>query len=420
MDAHLKSFVDIAPDSHFSLQNLPFGIFRPGRGKSPRPGVAIGDYCLDLQVIEEAGLLSDVGPGDQRYFQASSLGPFMAAGPVPWKKVRARLQLLLSENSTELSTQQNLRDRALYPLTQIESCLPIEIGDYTDFYSSREHATNVGIMLRGKENALMPNWLHLPVGYHGRSSSIVVSGTRIHRPQGQTRADDQEMPSFGPSRLVDFELEMGFFVGPGSELGKPVPTDQARRHIFGMVLVNDWSARDIQRWEYVPLGPFLAKSFATTISPWIVTLDALEPFRCQGPLQDPEPLAYLKQPPRDTFDIELEVQLQTPKMETGHPLCRSNYRFLYWSLSQQLAHHTINGCNLRTGDLMASGTISGNDPTSYGSLLELTWKGTKPIPLPSGEERRFLQDGDELTLSGWCQGDGYRVGFGNCSGKLGE
>ncbi len=416
--SHLKSFLNIAPDSHFSLQNLPFGVFRPSPEESPRPGVAIGDSCLDLQVIEEAGLLIDAQPADERYFQTSSLCNFMAAGPLPWKKVRTRLQELLSVGSSELSAQQDLRNRSLRPLAQIESCLPVEIGDYTDFYSSREHATNVGTMFRGKENALMPNWLHLPVAYHGRSSSVVVSGTPIKRPHGQTQADDQEIPSFGPSRLVDFELEMGFFVGPGSQLGTPIPADQARQHIFGMVLVNDWSARDIQRWEYVPLGPFLGKSFATTISPWIVTLDALEPFSCQGPPQEPQPLSYLKQPPRDTFDIELEVRLQTSGLDAGFPICRSNYRHLYWSLSQQLAHHTINGCNLRTGDLMASGTISGSDPSSYGSLLEITWKGTKPVHLPSGEERRFLKDGDELTLAGWCQGEGYRVGFGECSGKL--
>jgi fumarylacetoacetase len=264
----------------------------------------------------------------------------------------------------------------------------------------------------------MPNWLHLPVAYHGRASSVVVSGTDVRRPKGQTKADDAAALTFGPSRSLDFELEMGFFVGPGNALGQPIPIEQAAEHIFGLVLVNDWSARDIQKWEYQPLGPFLAKNFATTISPWVVTLDALEPFRTAGPVQDPEPLPYLRSPGPWAYDIHLEVHLQTTEMDRPHCICRSNLKHLYWNICQQLAHHTVNGCNLRPGDLLASGTISGPAPDSYGSLLELAWKGTKPIVLPSGEKRSFLQDGDRVTLTGWCQGAGYRIGFGEAAGRI--
>jgi fumarylacetoacetase len=275
-------------------------------------------------------------------------------------------------------------------------------------------------MMRGKDNALQPNWLWLPVGYHGRASSIVVSGTDIRRPCGQTKADDAEKPTFGPSKLVDFELEIGFFVGPSNKLGETIPVGRAEEHIFGMVLVNDWSARDIQKWEYVPLGPFLAKNFGTTISPWVVTLDALAPFRCAGPTQDPEPLGYLRSVggAHPTFDIRLEVALRAEKMPEPHVICRSNFKHLYWSMAQQLAHHTCNGCNVKPGDLMASGTISGPTPDSFGSMLELSWRGEKPIAFPNGEERRFIADGDRITMTGWCEGDGYRVGFGECSGRI--
>jgi fumarylacetoacetase len=296
--------------------------------------------------------------------------------------------------------------------------VPVDIRDYTDFYSSRQHATNVGMMMRGPENALTPNWLHVPIAYHGRASSIVISGTDLHRPCGQTKADGASAPSFGPSRNLDFELEMGFFVGPGNELGQPIPIVAAREHIFGMVLVNDWSARDIQKWEYQPLGPFLAKNFGTSISPWIVTLDALEPFRIPSPVQDPAPLPYLQTTGPQAYDINLEVYLQTAKMDRPYRISTSNARHLYWNIAQQLAHHTINGCNLEPGDLLASGTISGPHPDSYGSILELAWKGTKPLQLPNGEQRTFLEDGDRVTMTGWCQGPGYRVGFGEVSGKI--
>jgi len=307
-----------------------------------------------------------------------------------------------------------LRTSVLVPQSEATMHLPAEIGDYTDFYSSREHATNVGTMLRGADKALMPNWLHLPVAYHGRSSSLVVSGTDIRRPKGQFKPDNADAPLFGPSRSLDFELETGVIVGPGNAIGQPIPISQAEDHLVGMVLVNDWSARDIQAWEYVPLGPFLAKNFATSISPWVVPLEALEPFRTAGPKQDPEPLPYLRQSGSHTFDIRLEARLLTE----AHTITVTNFKYLYWSMAQQLAHHTVNGCNLRPGDLLASGTVSGPMPDSLGCLLELTWRGSRPLTLPSGEQRTFLQDGDRVTLTGWCQGAGYRVGFGEVTGKI--
>jgi fumarylacetoacetase len=311
-----------------------------------------------------------------------------------------------------------LRAEALIPRDGVEMVLPVDIGDYTDFYSSREHATNVGIMLRGPDHALNPNWLYLPVAYHGRASSVVVSGTDLHRPRGQTKADSAPAPTFGPSRNLDFELELGCFIGPGNELGQPIPVGQTRDHIFGMVLVNDWSARDIQKWEYVPLGPFLSKSFGTSISPWVVTLDALEPFRTAGPVQDPKPMSYLQIAGAQAFDIHLEIWLQGERMEHAQRISVSNAKSLYWNVAQQLAHHTVNGCNARPGDLLASGTISGPTPDSYGSLLELAWKGTKPLLFPNQETRVFLQDGDRVTMTGWCQGAGYRVGFGEVTGRI--
>jgi fumarylacetoacetase len=311
-----------------------------------------------------------------------------------------------------------LRHRALLAQSEVTMHLPAEIGDYTDFYSSREHATNVGIMLRGPDNALMPNWLHLPVAYHGRASSVVVSGTPVCRPCGQTKLDNAERPIFGPSRSLDFELEMGCFVGPGNELGRPIPIAEAADHIFGMVLVNDWSARDIQRWEYQPLGPFLAKNFATSISPWVVTLEALEPFRCAGPIQDPPPLPYLQSSGPWGYDIRLDVCLQSVKMDKPERICHSNSKYLYWNVCQQLAHHAVNGCNLRPGDLLATGTISGPTPDSYGSMLELAWKGTKPLTLPGGESRTFLQDGDTVRIAGWCDGPDSRIGFGEVTGTI--
>jgi fumarylacetoacetase len=380
-------------------------------------GVAIGDFILDVSLIEEGGLLVPA-PRNAPLFQRPALNGFLAAGPGAWRAVRARISQLLRAEEPALRDHPVLSRQAVIPASEVEMLLPVHIGDYTDFYSSRQHATNVGIMLRGADNALMPNWLHLPVAYHGRASSVVVSGTDIRRPCGQTKADAAPAPSFGPSRSLDFELEMGFFTGPGNSLGEPIPIANAAEHIFGMVLVNDWSARDIQKWEYQPLGPFLAKNFATSISPWIVALEALEPFRCAGPVQDPVPLPYLQSQGDWAFDIHLEVWVRGAKMDKPHRICATNFKHMYWNMAQQLAHHTVNGCNIRPGDLLASGTISGPTPDSFGSLLELAWKGTKPIAFPNGETRTFLQDGDTVTMTAWCQGDGYRVGFGEVTGTI--
>jgi fumarylacetoacetase len=412
-DPALRSFIAVAPDSRFPIQNLPYGVFRRRTGGGPAVGVAIGEFILDLAVLEVRGLLPD---GD--IFNRPSLNRFMALGRPAWEQVRKTVSKLLSADEPTLRDDAKLRDHALVRQADAEMLLPVEIGDYTDFYSSREHATNVGTMLRGADNALQPNWLHLPVAYHGRSSSVVISGTDLHRPLGQTKPADATAPVFGPSKSVDFELEMGAFVAPGNNLGEPIPIAEAADHLFGLVLVNDWSARDIQAWEYVPLGPFLAKNFGTSISPWVVSLAALEPFRTAGPKQDPEPLPYLRSPGDWALDIELEVTLQSPTMDRPQMICRSNAKYLYWNVCQQLAHHTINGCNLRTGDLLATGTISGPTPDSYGSLLELTWRGSKPLTLPNGETRTFLRDDDRVTMTGWCQGNGYRVGFGEVAGRI--
>jgi fumarylacetoacetase len=417
-DPALRSWVPVPAESHFPIQNLPYGVFRRRAGGPPRLGVAIGEAVLDLALLQEHGLLRGPAVGDGQVFREAVLNPFMALGRAAWSEVRSLLSRLLRADEPALRDNAALRERALVPMAEVEMLLPAAIGDYTDFYSSREHASNVGIMLRGPENALMPNWLHLPVAYHGRASSVVVSGTDLHRPLGQTKADDAPAPTFGPSRSLDFELEMGLFVGPGNALGQPIPIEKAPEHIFGMVLVNDWSARDIQKWEYQPLGPFLAKSFGTSISPWVVTLDALEPFRTAGPKQEPAPLPYLRSPGDWAFDIHLEVALQGAQMARPHLICRSNFQYLYWNVCQQLAHHTVNGCNLRPGDLLASGTISGPTPDSFGSLLELAWKGTRPLAFPNGEQRVFLQDGDRVTMTGWCQGAGYRVGFGEVTGRV--
>jgi fumarylacetoacetase len=418
VESHLRSFVPVPPDSHFPIQNLPYGIFRPKSGGLARVGVAIGERVLDLSVLEDEGHFDGPELRGRRVFNRPALNAFMALGRPAWREARALLTRLLSADEPTLRDSASLRDAALTPQSAVEMLLPAEIGDYTDFYSSRDHATNVGVMLRGPENALMPNWLHLPVAYHGRASSVVLSGTDLRRPLGQTKPGDAPAPVFGPSCSVDFELEMGFFVGPGNALGEPIPIAQAPDHIFGMVLVNDWSARDIQAWEYQPLGPFLAKNFGTSISPWVVTLDALEPFRVPGPAQSPEPMPYLRIEGDWAYDIHLEVYLQGAQMPAPRRLCVSNLRYLYWNICQQLAHHTVNGCNLRPGDLLASGTLSGPTPESRGSLLELAWRGKEPVRFPNGEQRSWIQDGDRVTMTGWCQGEGYRVGFGEVTGRL--
>jgi fumarylacetoacetase len=424
MEASARSFISYPEDSDFPIQNLPYGVFyrNSDATKKPTIGVAIGDQVLDLAVIAQAGLFDGPAIKDHaiNVFTQGTLNGFMALGKAAWSEARKTIARLLSADEARLRDDADLRAAALVAQSDVTMLLPANIGDYTDFYSSREHATNVGIMFRGKDNALQPNWLHLPVGYHGRSSSIMPSGTPVRRPLGQTKGPDDAAPSFTPCRLLDFELEMGLFVGPGNALGDRVPIDEAENHMFGVVLLNDWSARDIQAWEYVPLGPFTAKNFISTISPWVVTLEALEPFRVQSPKQDePKPLPYLQdENSKAGYDIQLEVALKSPKASAPQVISRSNFKYMYWTMKQQLVHHTVTGCNLRPGDLLGSGTISGPTPDSYGSLLEITWRGSKPLTLETGEERKFLLDGDSLTLSGYCQGEGYRVGFGPCVGTI--
>jgi fumarylacetoacetase len=408
----LQSFLEITADHPFSIQNLPYGIFSMA-GRSARVGVAIGDYVLDLKLLEERGLLPRVG-----VFGESSLNPLMEKGATAWRQLRESIQELLDERNPRVRDDRSLREQVLIPIQQIMLHFPVQVGDYTDFYSSKQHASNVGAMFRGKENALLPNWLHLPVAYHGRSSSLVLSGASIRRPYGQIKRDDESQPRFELSRQMDFELEVGAFIGTGNRLGEPIPVDTAHEHLFGLVLVNDWSVRDVQRWEYVPLGPFLAKNIGTSVSPWVVTMDALEPFRIKGPIQQPQPLPYLRHDEARSYDINLEVGLQAVSMQSPATICRTNFRNLYWDMNQQIAHHTINGCNLRTGDLLASGTISGDERESFGSLLELAWSGKNPIELPNGENRTFLEDGDTVIMTGYARGDGFRVGFGEVRGTI--
>ena len=413
----MRSFVEVAPDSHFPIQNLPYGIFRPNDGPA-RPGVAIGDLVLDLALLEETGFFRALNFGSQPIFGRDSLNAFMRLGRPAWRKTREVLQHLLSADTAALRDDRSLRERAFHRQAEVRMQLAARIGDYTDFYSSYHHAFNVGTMFRGPENALMPNWKWMPIAYHGRASSIVVSGAEVRRPHGQIKPPDAAAPIFSATRALDFELETAFFIGPPNDLGTAVPIAEARDHIFGLVLMNDWSARDIQTWEYQPLGPFLAKNFCTSISPWVVTLEALEPFKRPLSLQDPSPLDYLRLPNDFSFDIQLEVQLGTARMDAPQTISRTNFQNLYWSMSQQLAHHTVGGCNLQPGDLLASGTISGPEESSRGSMLELTWRGANPLQLPGGETRKWLESGDRLTISGWAEGDGYRVGFGEVSGRI--
>ncbi|MGH8790815.1 MAG: fumarylacetoacetase [Cupriavidus necator] len=416
MTAPKTSWIASANDgqSHFPLQNLPYGVFST-KGQAPRVGVAIGDQVLDLAALDEAGLLPAVAKGT---FAASSLNRFIALGKPVWSETRKRLAALLSGDDAALRDNAALRDKALVPMSAATLHLPVEIPGYTDFYSSKEHATNVGRMFRDPDNALLPNWLEIPIGYNGRASSVVVSGTPLHRPNGQIKLPNEARPVFSACRKLDFELEMGFIVGKESALGEPISTADAPAHMFGMVLLNDWSARDIQQWEYVPLGPFNSKGFGTSISPWVVTMEALEPFRRDNPEQSPQPLSYLQQQGKNAYDIALEVALQPQGAAAPSTISRTNFRAMYWTMAQQLAHHTVSGCNVRVGDLMGSGTISGTTPDSYGSMLELTRNGAEPVTLADGSRRGFLEDGDDVTMTGYCQGEGYRVGFGAVSGKI--
>lgn len=412
-----RSFVEVSSESHFPIQNLPYGVFRRPGDRDRHIGVAIGDLVFDCSLAEREGLLPTQQSETHSSFQAQSLNRLMSLGKVECAEIRHSLIDLLDRDNPTLRDDSSLRERLFVPQSDAKLEMPVEIGDYTDFYSSLEHATNVGTMIRGKDNALQPNWRHLPVGYHGRASSVIVSGTDVVRPNGQTKPPDGE-PVFGPCRLLDYELEMGFFVGTGNPLGTPIPVDRAVDHIFGMVLVNDWSARDIQKWEYVPLGPFLGKSFATSISPWVVPMDALQPFRVSPPPQDPPVLPYLQAEGDWGLDIDLEIHLRAAGSDEPARIAATNFRNMYFTIVQQLAHMTSNGTNIEPGDLYASGTVSGPTPDSYGSLLELTWRGTKPIALPGGQTRKFLQDGDEVILRGCCAAPGFRVGFGEVKGTI--
>ena len=409
------SWLPVSPQSDFPIQNIPFGVFLT-RDDVITIGTRIGDTAIDLGALHQLGYFNEIPLTDDIFLQ-DSLNDFISDGKKTWRSVRNRIAELFDKDNDELQHQEAHKKIILFDLDEIEMQLPVQIGDYTDFYSSREHATNVGKMFRDPENALLPNWLHLPVGYHGRSSTIVPSGTPVRRPHGQILPKDSKDPVFGPSGRVDFELEMAFITTDANKMGEPIPVSEAEDYIFGLVLFNDWSARDIQKWEYVPLGPFLAKSFASSISPWIVTLDALEPFRVASPEQNPQPLPYLKQDGARSFDIHLEVAL-IPENGSGNTICRSNFKHMYWTMAQQLAHHTINGCKVNSGDMMGSGTISGKTEDSFGSMLELAWMGTKPIALNNGETRTFVEDMDTVVMRGYCQRDGLRIGFGEVRSQL--
>ncbi|MFS4491505.1 fumarylacetoacetase [Maribacter sp. 2308TA10-17] len=410
-----KTWLKVAQNSDFPIQNIPFGVFLT-RDDIITIGTRIGDFAIDLGALHQLGYFEGIPLTDDIFLQ-DTLNDFISDGKKTWRAVRNRISEIFDISNSKLQNNEEHKKVILFSMDEVEMQLPVQIGDYTDFYSSREHATNVGTMFRDPENALMPNWLHIPVGYHGRSSTIIPSGTPIRRPLGQTMPKGAEKPVFGPSRLVDFELEMAFITTDANVLGEPIPIDEAEDYIFGMVLFNDWSARDIQKWEYVPLGPFLAKNFASSISAWIVTMDALEPFRVESPKQDIEPFPYLKQNGKQSFDIHLEVAIQP---ENGRPtsITKSNFKYMYWTMAQQLAHHTINGCIVNSGDMMGSGTISGPTPDSYGSMLELSWQGTKSVPLSDGQSRKFIEDNDTVILTGYCEKDGIHIGFGEVKTKL--
>lgn len=414
-DPSRKSWIPVEPESDFPIQNIPFGVFLTPDDVITI-GTRIGNTAIDLGALHQLGYFGDIALTEDIFLQ-DTLNDFISDGKKTWRLVRNRIADLFDRNNSELQQNEAHKSVVLFGMEEVEMQLPVQIGDYTDFYSSKEHATNVGSMFRDPEHALLPNWLHIPVGYHGRSSTVIPSGTPVRRPNGQTLPQDAKEPVFGPSKRVDFELEMGFITTDANKLGEPIPVDEAEDYIFGLVLLNDWSARDIQKWEYVPLGPFLAKNFASSISPWIVTLDALEPFRTASPKQDPRPLPYLQYPDATSFDITLEVDL-IPVNGQPATICRSNFKYLYWTMAQQLAHHTVNGCKVNSGDLMGSGTISGPTEDSYGSMLELAWAGSKPLKLPGGGQRSFVEDLDTVVMRGYCKRDGLRLGFGEVRTKL--
>ncbi len=411
-----KSWLNVDKGSDFPIQNIPFGVFLT-RDDIITIGTRIGDYAIDLGALHQLGYFSEIPLTDDIFLQ-DSLNDFIADGRKTWRLVRNRIAEVFDTTNGELRDNAEHKDKIIFRMEEVEMQLPVEIGDYTDFYASKEHATNVGTLFRGADNALMPNWLHVPIGYHGRSSSIVPSGTPIRRPIGQSRPPEGETtPGFGPSKLLDFELEMAFITADGNKMGKSIKIEEAEEYIFGIVLFNDWSARDIQAWEYQPLGPFLGKNFASTISPWIITLDALEPFRVTNPKQEPTPLPYLQLEGKNSFDINLQVGIK-PKGSEETVVANSNFKYMYWTMAQQLAHHTVNGCNVRAGDMMGSGTISGPTPDSYGSMLELTWRGANPLKMKDGTERKFINDKDTVIMRAYSQNENVRIGFGECIGKI--
>ena len=414
-DPSRKSWIPVPAGSDFPIQNLPFGVFIP-EDDIITTGTRIGDTAIDLSVLHQLGYFDGIDLPDDVFLQ-DTLNDFIALGRPVWRAVRNRLAEIFDENNDALMGNVAHQNKALFPVSQVQMLMPVFVQDYTDFYSSIEHATNVGKMFRDPDNALLPNWKHIPVGYHGRSSSIVISGVDLHRPKGQRMAPGADAPTFGPSIRMDFELELAFITGEGKPMGHRIKAEEADEYIFGMVLFNDWSARDIQKWEYVPLGPFLGKNFGSSISPWVVTMDALEPYKVEGPLQDPPVLPYLKTEGNNNYDIKLEVEL-APEGKEGTVISRSNYKYMYWNQRQQLAHHTVNGCNINAGDMMASGTISGKSKDSYGSMLELSWAGKEPITLDTGETRTFIEDGDTICMRGHCENGKVRIGFGEVSTKI--
>lgn len=414
-DPKRKTWLDTPKDTDFPIQNIPFGVFLT-RDDIITIGTRIGDYAIDLGALHQLGYFEGIPLTDDIFLQ-DTLNDFISDGKKTWRLVRNRIADIFDAENSKLKENKDHRNTVLFTLDEIEMQLPVQVGDYTDFYSSKEHATNVGTMFRDPENALLPNWLHMPVGYHGRSSSIIPSDIPVHRPHGQILPKGASQPILSPSKRVDFELEMAFITTDANVLGEPIPIEEAEDYIFGMVLFNDWSARDIQTWEYVPLGPFLAKNFASSVSPWIVTLDALEPFRTTGPKPEKELLPYLQSKGKKAFDIKLEVALK-PENSEETTVSKSNFKYMYWNMSQQLAHHTVNGCPVNSGDMMGSGTISGPTPDSYGSMLELSWKGEKPIKLKDGSERKFIEDNDTVIMRGYCEGKDRRIGFGEVRTKL--
>jgi len=415
INPQFKSWLDVKPNSDFPIQNIPFGIASANEG--PFVATIIGDTIINLAAMAEMDFFKDLNI-DHAVFSEPALNDFIELGRPVTRSVRARIAKLFELGNAHLKEDEDFGNRVLFKEEEVALHIPLFIQDYTDFYSSKEHATNIGTMFRDANNPLLPNWRHIPVGYHGRASSILVSGTPIVRPRGQQRpAAEGEGPQFGPSKRLDFELEMAFAIGKENELGEPISIENAEEHIFGMVIFNDWSARDIQVWEYVPLGPFLGKSFASSISPWVVTLDALEPFRTPTPEPELPILPYLKYEGKGNFDINLEVAIQ-PDGSTEKVVCNSNTKFLYWNMAQQLTHHTVNGCNMQVGDMCASGTISGQDPNSYGSMLEISWGGSKSVEMNDGTERKFIHDGDTVIMRAWAQKDSLRIGFGAVASKV--